>query len=322
MIITFILSLIPIGCAGLLAGLYSGGRVVDLFDLPDFLGVTLVFIACIFISGYGKAFIKIFYNKKKFRALNLEQLQKTEQALNLAAKILMYSALFIPFLCFINVLYNTPFESIEMHSLGPNSAVQFTSVVYLCLFEMMIYTCKAKVRKSIILYMAEVDESALPGTRMTGKKIVKLVIGVILLLVIAGVYLWENIPHYINQRDAIRAIIDLPSFLIIVIFTIPLIAISGNLKNLWGAVKTVFSNTKINIAQKNLYLNAVKTTEILNWFGAISSTVIGWIGMMYNLEEESMLYPNLAVSLICIFYAVLFNLLLMVVETRVNSAAE
>lgn len=322
MIFNIILSLIPIGSAGLLAALTSGGRVVDFFDLRDFLGVTLVFIACIFISGYGKAFIRIFYNKRKFGELSLEQLQKTEQALNLAAKILMYSALFIPFLCFINVLYNTPFESIEMHSLGPNSAVQFTSVVYLCLFEMMIYTCKAKVRKSIILYMAEVDEAAMSETKITGKKIVKLVIGVILLLVIAGVYLWENIPHYINQRDAVRAIIDLPSFLIIVIFTVPLIAISGNLKNLWGAIKTVFSNTKINIAQKNLYLNVVKTTEILNWLGAISATVIGWIGMMYNLEDESLLYPNLAVSLITLFYAVLMNFVLMVVEIRVNSAAE
>ena len=322
MIFNIILSLIPIGCAGLLAALTSGGRVVDFFDLRDFLGVTLVFIACIFISGYGKAFIRIFYNKRKFGELSLEQLQKTEQALNLAAKILMYSALFIPFLCFINVLYNTPFESIEMHSLGPNSAVQFTSVVYLCLFEMMIYTCKAKVRKSIILYMAEVDEAAMSETKITGKKIVKLVIGVILLLVIAGVYLWENIPHYINQRDAVRAIIDLPSFLIIVIFTVPLIAISGNLKTLWGAIKTVFSNGKINIAQKNLYLNVVKTTEILNWLGAISATVIGWIGMMYNLEDESLLYPNLAVSLITLFYAVLMNFVLMVVEIRVNSAAE
>lgn len=322
MILNLVLSLIPIGCAGLLAALTSGGRVVDVFDLRDFLGVTLVFIACIFISGYGKAFIRIFYNKKKFGKLSLEQLQKTEIALNLAAKILMYSALFIPILCFINILANTPFESVHMHSLGPNSAVQFTSVVYLCLFEMMIYTCKAKVRKSIILYMAEVDEATMSETKITGKKIVKLVIGVILLLVIAGVYLWENIPHYINQRDAVRAIIDLPSLLIVVIFTIPLIGISGNLKNLWGAIKTVFSNGKINIAQKNLYLNVVKTTEILNWLGAISATVIGWIGMMYNLEDESSLYPNLAVSLITLFYAVLMNFVLMVVETRVNSAAE
>ncbi len=322
MILNLVLSLIPIGCAGLLAALTSGGRVVDVFDLRDFLGVTLVFIACILISGYGKAFIRIFYNKKKFRELSLEQLQKTEIALNLASKILMYSALFIPILCFINILANTPFESVHMHSLGPNSAVQFTSVVYLCLFEMMIYTCKAKVKKSIILYMAEVDETAMSETKITGKKIVKLVIGMILLLVIAGVYLWENIPHYISQRDAVRAIVDLPSLLIIVIFTIPLIGISGNLKNLWGAVKTVFSNGKINIAQKNLYLNVVKTTEILNWLGAISATVIGWIGMMYNLEDESSLYPNLAVSLITLFYAVLMNFVLMVVETRVNSAAE
>lgn len=322
MIFNLILSLIPIGCAGLLAAITSGGKVVDLFDLPDFLGVTLVFIACIFISGYGKAFIRIFYNKKKFNELSLVQLQKTELALNLAAKILMYSALCIPILCFINILANTPFESIHMHSLGPNSAVQFTSVVYLCFFEMMIYTCKAKVRKSIILYMAEVDEVAMPGTKITYKKIAKLVIGVILLLVIATVYLWENIPHYISQRDSIRAIIDFPSFLIIVIFTVPLIAISGNLKDLLEAVKTVFSNSKINIAQKNIYLNAVKTTEILNWLGAISATVIGWIGMMYNLEDESSLYPNLAVSLITLFYAVLINFILMVVETRVNSAAE
>ena len=51
----------------------------------------------------------------------------------------------------------------------------------------------------------------------------------------------------------------------------------------------------------------------LNWFAGITTTLIGWIGMFNNLEDADSLYPNLAVSLIPIFYSILFNLLLTIV---------
>ena len=44
--------------------------------------------------------------------------------------------------------------------------------------------------------------------------------------------------------------------------------------------------------------------------------------MFNNLEDKSALYPNLAVSLIPIFYSIVFNLVLTVVEARINKVAE
>jgi flagellar motor component MotA len=60
----------------------------------------------------------------------------------------------------------------------------------------------------------------------------------------------------------------------------------------------------------------------LNWLAGIATTIIGWIGMFYNLEDYEELYVNLALSLIPIFYTILFNLLLTIVEARINKVAE
>lgn len=105
-----------------------------------------------------------------------------------------------------------------------------------------------------------------------------------------------------SSRSVLVVMIDFPSLLTSVIYVLPLIAISGNFKELCAACKTVFSNIKISVTKKNLYLNAVKTTMALNWFAGIVTTIIGWIGMFSNLEDADSLYPNLAVSLIPIFF--------------------
>ena len=120
----------------------------------------------------------------------------------------------------------------------------------------------------------------------------------------------------------IEGLIDFPSLLTGLIYVIPLVAISGNFKELLCGIKTMFSNKKIGLTKKNLYLNAVTTKMTLNWFAGIATTIIGWICMFNNLEDYELLYPNLAVSLIPIFYAIVFNLLLTIVEARINKVAE
>jgi len=84
----------------------------------------------------------------------------------------------------------------------------------------------------------------------------------------------------------------------------------------------LFSGQKITVSQKNLYLNAVKTTVTLNWYGAFSGAACGWIGMLSNLEDASALPANLAVSLIPFFYATCLNLFLLLVEIRITKAVE
>ena len=206
-----------------------------------------------------------------------------------------------------------------------NSAVLFLSLVYLCLFEMFIYMFRAKTKKAIILYMAEDEENSEAAEKITISSVVKTIIGILLIIgiivfqvLLMKAFKWNNW----SSRSLLAPVIDFPSLLTGLIYVIPLVAISGNFKELLCGIKTMFSNKKIGLTKKNLYLNAVKSTMTLNWFAGIATTIIGWIGMFNNLEDYELLYPNLAVSLIPIFYAIVFNLLLTIVEARINKVAE
>ena len=325
MIIEFILSFIPILLSSALATAVSGGTFRGVLDGYDFLAVLLTFVILIFLTGYGNAFFKIFSSKKKFQSLNLQELQKTEYALELSSKILLYGEDLFPIMYFIYILYTVWDQENSYHSLGPNSAVLFLSVVYLCLFEMFVYMFRAKTKKAIILYMAEEEEKGASIEKIKLSSIVKAVVGIVLIIgiIIFQILLmkgfnWNNW----SNRSIFAPLIDFPSLLSGVIYVIPLIAISGNFRELCSGCKTVFSNKKISVTKKNLYLNAVKTTMALNWFGGIVTTLIGWIGMFNNLEDAASLYSNLAVSLIPIFYSILFNLLFTLVEARINKVAE
>ncbi len=324
MIIEFILAFIPILLSSALATAVSGGSFWGVLDIYDFLAVLLFFAILIIITGYGKNFSRIFYSRKKFKNLNLKELKETDYSLTLSTKILLYSATLFPVMYFIYILY-TVWDQGDVSSLGPNSAVLFLSVVYLCLFEMFIYMFKAKTKKAIILYMAEDEEKSQPAEKIAISSVVKTIIGILLLLgiIVFQILLmkgfnWNNW----SSRSLLAPVIDFPSLLTGLIYVIPLVAISGNFKELLCGIKTMFSNKKIGLTKKNLYLNAVKTTMTLNWFAGIATTIIGWIGMFNNLEDYELLYPNLAVSLIPIFYAIVFNLLLTIVEARINKAAE
>ncbi len=325
MIIEFILAFIPILLSSALATAVSGGTFGGVLDIYDFLTVLLTFVILIFLTGYGKAFFRVFSSKRKFQTLELKELQETEYSLELSSKILLYGAAFFPIMYFIYILYTVWDQEYSVHSLGPNSAVLFLSVVYLCLFEMFIYMFRAKTKKAIILYMAEEDGKNYQSERIKVSSIIKAAIGIVLILAIIIFQIllmkgfnWNNW----SSRSVLVAMIDFPSLLTGLIYVIPLVAISGNFMEFCSACKTVFSNNKISITKKNLYLNAVKTTVALNWFAGITTTIIGWIGMFNNLEDADSLYPNLAVSLIPIFYSILFNLLLTIVEARINKVAE
>ena len=325
MICEFLLAFIPVLLSSALATAVSGGTFAGVLDIYDFLAVILTFAILIFLTGYGKAFLRIFSSKKKFAALELKELQQTEYSLELSSKILLYSAAFFPTMYFIYILFTVWDQDGSQYSLGPNSAVLFLSVVYLCLLEMFIYMFRAKTKKSIILYMAEDDGKNELPEKIKNSSVVKAIVGIALvigiivfqILLMKG-FSWDGW----SSRSVLVTVIDLPSLLSNLIYVIPLIAISGNFRELCAGCKTIFSNKKINVTKKNLYLNAVKTTMVLNWLAGITMTIIGWIGMFNNLEDKSALYPNLAVSLIPIFYSIVFNLVLTVVEARINKVAE
>ena len=324
MIIDFILAFIPVLLSSALATAVSGGSFGGVLDIFDLLTVILTFVILLFLTGYGKAFLRIFYSKKKFQTLDLKKLQETDYSLELSSKILLYGVAFFPTMYFIYILLTVWDQEGLNSSLGPNSAVLFLSVAYLCIIEMFIYMFKAKTKKAIILYMAE-EEKNEDREKMKVSSFIKVIAG---LLLIFGIMVFQILImkdfdwNTWSTRSIIASVIDVPSLLSGIIYVLPLITISGNVKELLCGCKTLFTNKKISVTKKNLYLNAVKTTMTLNWFAGIVTTIIGWIGMFLNLEDPTYLFPNLAISLVPIFYSILFNLLLTIVEARINKVAE
>lgn len=321
MIFTFLLSLIPIAISSVLASLVSGGRIFEIIDFPDFLTVTVIFVACILISGYSKSFCTLFSSKEKYEKLTLTELQQTDYSFELSGKILLYTNLLFPILFAIYIWAN--FADYDRCSLGPDIAVFILMFVYALIYGMIICTAKAKVKKSIILYMAETDEKSCSGSEKIGKKdIIKLIVGIVLLILIIYLTFSINVGYYWRKWSMIGSILDLPSILGILIYVLPLLAISGNFRILLKSIKAAFVNKNLNIAQKELYLNAVKTTNRLTWMAAFVIQMIGMIGMCNNLEDASMLWQNVAVNIIPFLYATIISLLLLIVETRINKLSD
>lgn len=320
MIINLLLSLVPICISTVLATLTGGGTLFGILDYISFIGVLLLFSVAIFISGYGKTFCGIFSTRKKFKTLDLQELQKTDLALELGSKILFYTAVLIPILTLIYTLANYYKTPETLQHMGPNCAVLLLSILYLSLFEMIIVTLKAKVHKSVILYMADETEKT-AGTAQKSSNI-KMILGVILFLAVCILYGWISGIYAWGKSPLVSLIFDIPFMVIMIIYVLPLVAISENFGLLFRSIKTIFTGQEISVSQKNLYLNAVKTTVTLNWYGAFSGAACGWIGMLMNLEDASALPANLAVSLIPFFYATCFNLFLLLVEIRITKAVE
>lgn len=155
MIITFLLTLIPIIAATVIAILTGGGTIQGLVDWISFAGVVVLFVVAIIGSGYGKPFFRIFSSKKKFQSLNLQELKKTDQTLEFAGKILFYTAVLIPVLVLIYTLRNFYKDAGTCRHLGPNMAVLLLSILYMALIEMILCTLKAKTHKAVIMYMAD-----------------------------------------------------------------------------------------------------------------------------------------------------------------------
>ena len=132
--------------------------------------------------------------------------------------------------------------------------------------------------------------------------------------------------HISNQQQDIAIgpllFLDLPSFLYILLTAFILLGISGNLKNFFRAFGATFKKSKLTVSQKNLYENAINSYRQIMIMTGIRGSVIGFTGILYNLEDRSALGLNMFVAMIPALYAIIICAVLMVVEARVEELIE
>lgn len=322
MIFDFLLSLILITANSYFCSIVSGswgGEIVQWVEIGGFIIILALFI---FISGYGKSFCRIFASPKKQKNASLQELKKTDEAISYAIKAVGYIGLF--FLLTATSYFYINFWNTQ--TLGFNLATIILSLFYMLFINTVLFTLRSKNKKQMIMLMTEPEaenKSIKPGNKHIWISVMKTILAITLILVIGFFVIKSETRNETDFNfDSFEAWIDIPSFVELFIISFALLAVSGNFKIFGKSVKTAFLNQKIDVTQKNLYVNAVQTLRNILLMTGIACTLIGFMAMLVNLEDKSALGYNMQVALIVSFYAVVCCLILLPMETKLCRLSE
>ena len=318
MIIEFLLSLLVLCLTSSLCILTSGGLIKEIIEpilLPAILGILAVMI---FLSGYGKSFLRIFYPPKKMKNTELQELKKIDSALGFAIRALIFICGFIMLISAIYFYLN--FD--ETQTLGFNLAVVIVSIFYLAFFGMIFLTLKGKNKTRIIKFMADEAEPEKKNPVSKKQRILFICKILISLVLIVGLYcliiFTSTVNHSGHEPLSFYYLRDVPGVIYIFIPPFLLLAISGNFKNFFKALKYAVTNTRLTVSQKAIYMNAVRLLGIIMLLEGIMTTLTGFLGMLYNLEDRSALGINIAVACVPLIYALIINLILLPIESKIS----
>ena len=319
MIIELLLSFLILCITATMCSITSGGLIWELVDYALLPGILLILALMIFLSGYGKPFLRIFQSSKKIKNTSLAELKKTEASLDYAFKALGFICVFLMLISGIYFYLN--FEN--TNTLGVNLATILLSFFYLSFLGMIFITLKGKLRSNIIRFMAEENTCENDKPAASGKKlalsIVKIFVSLAFIIGLFFLIIHFSMANLTDKNPlSFYFLRDLPGIIYIFIPTFLLLLVSDNLNSFFRALSFVAKNQKLSVTQKAISINAISTLRIIILLEGIMTTLGGFIGILFNLEDRSMLGLNFTVACVPMIYALLINLILLPVESKVS----
>ncbi len=120
--------------------------------------------------------------------------------------------------------------------------------------------------------------------------------------------------------------LDVESILAVVGLTSLMLAITGQFGALFKGVKTattwnVSKLSEISTKEYAIMIRALTFTIHMNLTGGLLGFVVSIIGLLRNLSTPEVIGPNLSVALLTLFYAALFNIILLGYRTILEKKA-
>ena len=318
MIVEFILSLLVLCLTSSLCILTSGGLIRELFEPALLLSIPGILAVMIFLSGYGKSFLRIFYPPKRMKNTELSELKKIDGALGFAFRALIFICCFIMLISAIYFYLN--FD--ETQTLGFNLSVLILSIFYLAFFGMIILTLKGKNKTRIIRFMTDETEPEKPDPVSAKQKVrcvCKILISLVLIICLYYLIIYTSTVNHSGQEPlSFNYLRDIPGLIYIFIPPFLLLAVSGNFKNFFKALKYAATNTKLSVSQKAISMNAVRLLGLIMLLEGIMNALAGYLGMLFNLIDRSMLGTNYLIACVPLIYALLINLVLLPIESKIS----
>lgn len=148
-IISIVLGMVLMCCLGT-----GVGSLIGFFDLPSLLLILVLTLPILFRNGLGKDFLRAFKLLKKSYHCRLGELRRTLDAVELMQKQIIWAAVIIMVVSFIQVMANVS----DLYLIGPNLAVVGLSILYVAMMELLLLPLRFEVKRRIIDYMEEEQE--------------------------------------------------------------------------------------------------------------------------------------------------------------------
>lgn len=143
-------------------------------------------------------------------------------------------------------------------------------------------------------------------------EIVSIMLGILILLATEGGFFQEGL------RNIANVLVDLPSLIIILVFTVPVLIRNG----VWKDFKRAFFLLKKGYA---CHLSELKRTqdvlEMLQrqvFCAGIVAMLLTFINIMRSLSDLASLGPNMAVAVMTVLYATVIEMLLLPLQLEVK----
>lgn len=115
-------------------------------------------------------------------------------------------------------------------------------------------------------------------------------------------------------------VIDFPSLIVILGITIPVLLLSGLFKDFVKSFRllTLSENPFSKIELKKMQASIKLTIKLLG-FSGILAAFVGIIASLNGFTDMTILFSNLAISLIAPLYSVLFIIILLPIEAKIKA---
>jgi len=141
----------------------------------------------------------------------------------------------------------------------------------------------------------------------------KRIIGIILLFLI-----WIGAIFISGGPSGIRAFIDFPSLLIVVIIILSMLMFAGQLSDYSRAIRIGMGETEYTMKELKSSSIAINLAIKICYLSGITGTIIGIMQILIYIHDPANFGPVVSVSLITLFYALFINIIQYAIKAKID----
>lgn len=121
-----------------------------------------------------------------------------------------------------------------------------------------------------------------------------------------------------DRTFALSWFIDFPTLLVMVIFVVPVLMRGGMWKDFKRAFQLLRKRYDCRLSELRRTKDVLEMIQKQIWYAGILTMMVSIMYIMVNISDPSLLGPNVAISILTLFYTVVLEMLLLPLQLEVK----